>query len=180
MNRSTPAAVIEQGTLPRQRSVRAPLSEIAKVATISGIQSPAIFVIGQVVAHAEVLDSSRRGLLAGARFELFAPRSALSEALQDAGAQILLAPAPLTAAARLVIGSAPLSGWIVQTIGELDTLARERATNGLSGHTTLWCANAKLAAAAREQQWSSVEEFQGGASLDTCLESLNKTEKLPF
>jgi len=175
MNGLTPAAVIEQGTLPRQRSVRAPLSEIAKVAATSGIQSPAIFVIGQVVAHAEVLDSSRRGLLAGARFGMFAPRSALSKALQDAGAQILLAPAPLTAAARLVIGSAPLSGWIVQTVGELDVLARERATNGLPGHTTLWCADAQLAAAAREQRWSSVEEFQGSASLDACLESLNRT-----
>jgi uroporphyrin-III C-methyltransferase len=174
MSGSTPAAVVEQGTLARQRSVRAPLAEIAKVAETSGIQSPAIFVIGQVVAHAEVLDSSRQGLLRGARFGLFAPRSLLSEALQDAGAEILLAPAPLTAAARLVIGSAPLSGWIVQTVGELGSLARERATNGLPGHATLWCADARLAAAAREQQWSSIEEFRGSTSLLETVGNLRK------
>jgi uroporphyrin-III C-methyltransferase/precorrin-2 dehydrogenase/sirohydrochlorin ferrochelatase len=174
MSGTTPAAVIEQGTLARQRSLRAPLAEIAKLAETSGIQSPAIFVIGQVVAHAEVLDSSRQGLLRGARFGLFAPRSAFSEALQDAGAEILLAPAPLTAAARLVIGSAPLSGWIVQTVGELDTLARERATNRLSGQTTLWCADARLAARARAQQWSSIEEFQGSASLSEAVGNLRK------
>jgi uroporphyrin-III C-methyltransferase/precorrin-2 dehydrogenase/sirohydrochlorin ferrochelatase len=165
MSGTMPAAVIEQGTLPRQRSVHAPLAEIAKVAEASRIQSPAIFVIGQVVAHAEELDSSKSGPLRGARFALFAPRSELSEALQEAGAEILLAPTPLTAAARLVIGSAPLSGWIVQTDGELDALARERATNGLPGGTTLWCTDAKLTAEAREQKWSSIEEFQGNDSL---------------
>ena len=159
MNSTTPAAVIEQGTLPRQRSVRAPLAEIAKVAEASGIKPPAIFVIGQVVAHAEVLESPEPRPLRGARFGMFAPRSTLSEALQDAGAEVLLAPAPLTAAARLVIGLAPLSGWIVRTPGELEALDGERAAHGTSAKIPVLCLGASLASLARERNWPTVEEF---------------------
>ena len=176
MSGTTPAAVIEQGTLPRQRSVRASLAEIAKVAETSGIKSPAIFVIGQVVAHAEELDSSRQGPLRGARFGLFAPRSELSEALQEAGAEILLAPGPLTAAARLVIGSAPLSGWIVRTTRELEFLDGERVASGLALGGTLGCTGGALAALARDRNWPTVVELDGDesssqivAKLCTCL-----------
>jgi hypothetical protein len=164
MSSSTPAAVIEQGTLPRQRSVRAPLAEIAKVAETSGIQPPAIFVIGQVVAHAEALASPTPRPLRGARIGLFAPRSELSEALQDAGAEVFLPPAPLTVAARLVIGSAPLSGWIVQTSRDLDALDRERATNGFLAGGTLWCAGAALSALANEHDWPHVVQLDGNVS----------------
>jgi uroporphyrin-III C-methyltransferase / precorrin-2 dehydrogenase / sirohydrochlorin ferrochelatase len=165
MSSSTPAAVIEQGTLPRQRSVRAPLAEIAKVAETSGIQPPAIFVIGQVVAHAEALASPTPRPLRGARIGLFAPRSELSEALQDAGAEVFLPPAPLTAAARLVIGSAPLSGWIVQNPCELDALDREKATSSFLSGSALWCMGTALAALARERNWPQVVQLDGnGAS----------------
>lgn len=175
MDSATPAAVIEQGTLPRQRSVRAPLAEIAKVAETSGMKSPAIFVIGQVVAHAEVLDSSKQGRLQGARFGLFAPRSELSEALRDAGAEVLLAPAPLTAAARLVIGSAPLSGWIVQTARELDALDDERAVHGFLAGNALWCVGAALADIARARNWPCVTEVEGDGSLPHAMASLRRT-----
>ena len=164
MSSSTPAAVIEQGTLPRQRSVRAPLVEIAKVAETSGIQPPAIFVIGQVVAHAEALASPAPRPLRGARIGLFGPRSELSEALQDAGAEVFLPPAPLTVAARLVIGSAPLSGWIVQTPRDLDALDRERTTNGFLAGGTLWCMGADLTALASEHNWPQVAQLDGNGS----------------
>ena len=45
----TPAACIADGATPRQRSVRAPLSQIAAVADAEGIAPPAITVIGDVV-----------------------------------------------------------------------------------------------------------------------------------
>ena len=165
MSRTTPAAVIEQGTLPRQRSVRASLAEIAKVAETSGIQPPAVFVIGQVVAHAEVLESPTPLPLRGSRFGMFAPRSELSEALQAGGAEILLAPTPLTAAARLVIGSAPLSGWIVQSLRELAALDREKVAHELFGKVTLWCLRGAVAALARERSWPAVEELDDNDSL---------------
>ena len=165
MSGTTPAAVIEQGTLPRQRSVRAPLADLAKVAETSGIRPPAIFVIGPVVAHAEALESSTPRPLRGARIGLFAPRSELSEALEDAGAEMLVAPEPLTAAARLVIGSAPLSGWIVQTPRDLEALDRERGSNGVLAGRILWCMGAALAALARDRNWTKVAELDSHGSL---------------
>jgi uroporphyrin-III C-methyltransferase len=165
MSGSTPAAVIEQGTLPGQRSVRAPLSELAAAASRSGIRPPAIFVIGQVVAHAAALESPRLRPLRGARIGLFAPGAALGEALQDAGADVLLAPDPLTAAARLVIGSAPLSGWIVRTPRELESLDGEPAAHGFLAGGSLWCVGAALAALARKRNWPKVVEFDGAASI---------------
>jgi hypothetical protein len=140
------------------------LAEIANVADASGIKPPAIFVIGQVVAHAEVLESSEPRPLRGERFGMFAPPSELSEALQDAGAEVLLAPAPLTAAARLVIGLAPLSGWIVRTERELDALDQERATTGFLAGIPLWCMGAVLADLARARNWACPADLEGAGS----------------
>ena len=177
MSATTPAAVIEQGTLPRQRSVRAPLAELAAAAKRAGIKPPAIFVIGQVVAHAEALESPAPRPLRQARLGLFAPRCALSEALQDAGAEVFLAPEPLTTAARLVMGSAPLSGWIVQTPRELDALDRERAAHAFLADATLWCTGAALAAAARERNWPRVVELDGNEPPSRAVAKL--AESLP-
>ena len=52
----TPAAVIQQGTLPQQRAVKGTLSNIAQRATEERIQSPAIIVIGAVVALSDALN----------------------------------------------------------------------------------------------------------------------------
>jgi len=52
---STPAAVIEQGTIARQRAVRGPLVEIAERVTTAGLRSPAVVVIGRVVDLSSLL-----------------------------------------------------------------------------------------------------------------------------
>lgn len=44
-----PAAVIASATLPEQRTVRAPLDRIARVAAEEGIAAPALLVVGEVV-----------------------------------------------------------------------------------------------------------------------------------
>jgi uroporphyrin-III C-methyltransferase len=49
MSPATPAAVIEQGTVPQQRMVTGPLAEIVERMTAAGLRSPAIIVIGRVV-----------------------------------------------------------------------------------------------------------------------------------
>jgi uroporphyrin-III C-methyltransferase/precorrin-2 dehydrogenase/sirohydrochlorin ferrochelatase len=46
----TPAAVIERGWTPQQRTLVATLADIAEVATRAGAQSPAIVVVGDVVS----------------------------------------------------------------------------------------------------------------------------------
>ncbi|HEY3695332.1 uroporphyrinogen-III C-methyltransferase, partial [Phenylobacterium sp.] len=45
---ATPAAVVQSGTLPAQRTVSGPLSEIAAIAQQAGIRAPAVTVVGQV------------------------------------------------------------------------------------------------------------------------------------
>lgn len=47
----TPSAIIEKGTLPGQRIVRAPLSSLAKKADEAGIQTPAIIVVGETASY---------------------------------------------------------------------------------------------------------------------------------
>ena len=48
----TPAAVIQQGTVPQQRVVRDTLVNIAERAARANIKSPAVAVVGAVVAQA--------------------------------------------------------------------------------------------------------------------------------
>jgi uroporphyrin-III C-methyltransferase len=56
---STPAAVIANGTLPAQRTVVAPLAQIADAA--GDLEPPALVVVGDVVALRERLGGSRAG-----------------------------------------------------------------------------------------------------------------------
>src|SRR5262249_54068234 len=51
-----PAALIERGTMPGQRSVSATLSSIAAIASQSGVRAPAIAVFGDVAALGERLE----------------------------------------------------------------------------------------------------------------------------
>jgi uroporphyrin-III C-methyltransferase/precorrin-2 dehydrogenase/sirohydrochlorin ferrochelatase len=51
----TPAAVVQEGTTATQRSVRAPLADIAAAVAERGIRPPAVVVIGDVVALGDVL-----------------------------------------------------------------------------------------------------------------------------
>jgi uroporphyrin-III C-methyltransferase/precorrin-2 dehydrogenase/sirohydrochlorin ferrochelatase len=45
----TPAAVVQEGTTGGQRSVRAPLSDLVRVAEAADLRPPAIIVIGEVI-----------------------------------------------------------------------------------------------------------------------------------
>ncbi len=46
----TPSAIIQEGTTPRQRVVKAPLKDIAQLAQQANIKHPSIFVVGKVVS----------------------------------------------------------------------------------------------------------------------------------
>lgn len=54
----TPAAVIASGTTANQRVVTAPLGDLAAVASVSQLVSPALIVVGDVVAFHELLAPS--------------------------------------------------------------------------------------------------------------------------
>jgi uroporphyrin-III C-methyltransferase/precorrin-2 dehydrogenase/sirohydrochlorin ferrochelatase len=46
---ATPAAIVEDGTLPSQRVITAELSELATTAAKAGVKSPGVVVVGEVV-----------------------------------------------------------------------------------------------------------------------------------
>jgi uroporphyrinogen III methyltransferase/synthase len=91
-----PAAVIERGTLARQRVVSAPLASIAEVAADEGLRAPAVSVIGPVAALHERLGWFVAGPLAGlvvAVTRARAQSSGLARRLRELGAEVVESPA---------------------------------------------------------------------------------------
>jgi uroporphyrin-III C-methyltransferase len=60
LSSDTPAAVIQNGTLPAQKSVVSTLARLARDAHTSGIDSPAVIVVGQVVTLAQLRPAMKR------------------------------------------------------------------------------------------------------------------------
>jgi uroporphyrinogen III methyltransferase/synthase len=94
MPADTPAAVISNGTRPAQRTVVAPLSEIARAA--EGMRPPAITLVGAVAALHEQLAWYERRPLHGRRVVVTRARaqaSGLAARLEALGAEVVQAPA---------------------------------------------------------------------------------------
>ncbi len=88
----TPAAVIEWGTLPRQRTVSGTLGEIARRAAEAGVKPPAVTVVGEVARLRETLRWFDNRPLFGKRVLVTRTRrqaSVLSQALGEAGAEAI-------------------------------------------------------------------------------------------
>ncbi len=122
----TPAAVIEWGTLPRQRTVTGTLGDIAARAGDAGIGPPAVAIIGDVVRLRETLRWFDTRPLFGRRVLVTRTReqaSELSRALAEAGADPVELPAleivPRFDAARLGAAVDALAaggyGWLILT-----------------------------------------------------------------
>ena len=99
-----PAAVIERGTLPGQRTVLATLATIADAATEAAIRPPSITVVGPVAALAERLRWLDDRPLNGRSIAVTRARaqaSGLAARLRALGAEVVEAPAiRIVAAAR--------------------------------------------------------------------------------
>ena len=92
---TTPAALIESGTLARQRTVVGTLGDLHRRAVASGFGPPALLVVGEVVARRPSLRWFEELPLAGQRIVVTRPsdeadRSA--SALEALGAEVLTAP----------------------------------------------------------------------------------------
>jgi uroporphyrinogen III methyltransferase / synthase len=91
-----PAAAIERGTMPGQRSVTAPLGQIAELAERDQIGAPAVIVVGPVAARRDVLAWFERRPLFGRRVVVTRARaqaSGLARRLADRGAEVVELPA---------------------------------------------------------------------------------------
>ena len=146
---ATPASIVQWGTTPAQRSARAPLNKLAGVAAAAGISSPAIVVVGEVVAIDEPgLDFFTARPLFGQRVLVTRTGqdpSRLSSLLLEAGADPVEAPtlrlvapndpAPAEAAIdRLRPGAADRFDALVLTSGNAaEALADRLEASGLDG-----------------------------------------------
>jgi len=75
---STPAALVQEATTPRQRTVTGTLETIAAIARAEGITNPALFVVGDVAGLQPFLAPSRLAPLAGKRVLVTRSRSQAS------------------------------------------------------------------------------------------------------
>jgi uroporphyrinogen III methyltransferase/synthase len=91
----TPAAVVERGTNPTQRTVTAPLSNIPSETARKGIKPPALFVIGEVVNYHDRLQWFRDRPLFGIRVLVTRssdPAKFMYRRLRKLGAEVLPYP----------------------------------------------------------------------------------------
>lgn len=123
----TPAAIVQNGTLPSQRSVTATLGTLDLAARTAGIGPPALLIIGSVVTLRDELAWYDNLPLFGERIVVTRPwEYALTapEALESLGAEVLVAP-------TVVLGPAtdpgPLDAAIDRLL-EYDWLAFTSAT----------------------------------------------------
>ena len=93
---STPAAVVQEASTPRQRVVTGTLATIADVARAAQIEAPALFVVGDVAGMQATLDPRRLAPLAGKRVLVTRTRaqaSTLVDTLRAEGAWPIVLPA---------------------------------------------------------------------------------------
>jgi uroporphyrinogen III methyltransferase/synthase len=91
----TPAAVIERGTMPGQRTIAAPLHELADKVQQAGIRPPALFVVGKTVRLHETLAWRKERPLSGKRVIVTRPADQAREligSLRDLGIEPLICP----------------------------------------------------------------------------------------
>ena len=108
----TPAAIVESGTRPDQRTHVATLATIAETADWADVRPPALLVVGAVVALRDQLDWYERLPLFGQRIIVTRPAHEGSRAaavLEALGAEVILAP---TVAIRPITDPAPLDDAI--------------------------------------------------------------------
>ncbi|HEX2436200.1 MAG TPA: uroporphyrinogen-III synthase, partial [Solirubrobacterales bacterium] len=90
-----PAAVVERGTMSGQRTVSAPLGELAAAADAAGLRAPAVAVVGPVAARAEAISWLERRPLHGRRIVVTRARaqaSGLARQLRALGADAIELP----------------------------------------------------------------------------------------
>jgi len=119
-----PAALIQWGTMPQQKSVESTLADLPKAVEAAGLQAPAVVVFGPSVPLRKQLAWKERGILWGKRIVVTRTREqagVLSKKLAEAGADVVELPtirhegAPdRERFARLVV-DAHLYDWLVFT-----------------------------------------------------------------
>ena len=141
-----PAAVIERGTLPGQRTVLATLGDIAQRAAEAAIRAPAVTLVGEVAALRERLAWLEARPLYGRTVAVTRARaqaSALATRLRDLGAAVVEAPAIRTRSLDGADATADLGAYdlvcVTSPVGAHELFARldaaGRDARALAGRT---------------------------------------------
>ena len=118
---STPAAMVQWGTLPRQRTVAATLGDLPERVEKAGLGAPALLVVGEVVSRRPELAWFEDRPLFGRRIVVTRPEGesdASAAILESLGAEALVAP---TVVIRPIDDPAPLDRAIAR-LDEFDWL----------------------------------------------------------
>jgi uroporphyrin-III C-methyltransferase/precorrin-2 dehydrogenase/sirohydrochlorin ferrochelatase len=158
---TTPAAMIEQGATSAQRTVVTTIEDLADAVERAGLLPPALFVVGPTVAHARGLDGYPALPLNGQRIVVSAASARVSAALEEAGAEVVVVPVPLTRAARLVVAARPVSGCVVSAEADVECLDEVCHGPAWNGAWTAWCLEPGAARRARACGWPGVEVVEG-------------------
>ncbi|WP_437200765.1 uroporphyrinogen-III C-methyltransferase [Planctomicrobium sp. SH664] len=118
---TTPAAVISRGSTPRQRTVTAPLAEIADAVAAAGLRPPSLIIVGECVTQRERINWFERLPLAGVSIGITRPTGHEEDSVALAyqlGAEPVLMP---------TIEIQPVDDWTLvddalQRLGEFDWL----------------------------------------------------------
>jgi uroporphyrin-III C-methyltransferase/precorrin-2 dehydrogenase/sirohydrochlorin ferrochelatase len=172
MDPATPAAMVEQGTTAAQKHAISTLAELPRAVVEAGLAPPALFVIGPTVRHSARLDWFNRLPLAGERFVVPADADPVIRRLQDAGADVVAVPFPITPAARVVMGALPITGCVVTTPADVDWLHEERGSGMWTEDGPAWCVGDDTVARARERGWRGVRVLGRGAECGELVASI--------
>jgi uroporphyrinogen III methyltransferase/synthase len=164
MAAQTPAAMIQEGTTAAQRSVISTLAELPEAVEREGLGPPALFVIGPTVQHAERLGWLHHQPLAGERIVMPGAAHELAEALEAAGADVVPFPVPITSAARVVMRALPVTGCVMRTRADVESLDEEKDSLEWRENAAVWCLGPETAERARARRWPGVQEVDAGSS----------------
>lgn len=92
---NTPVAVIQWGTLPKQKTVTGTLEDIVEKVNKAGLSSPAVIIIGKIVKLREKFNWFENKPLFGKKILVTRTRNQagkLSELLEDLGAEVIEIP----------------------------------------------------------------------------------------
>jgi uroporphyrin-III C-methyltransferase/precorrin-2 dehydrogenase/sirohydrochlorin ferrochelatase len=164
MAATTPAAMVQEGTTAAQRSVISTLAELPEVVEREGLGPPALFVIGPTVRHAERLSWLRHQPLARERILVPGAAHELVAVLEAAGADVVPFPVPITSAARVVMRAQPVTGCVMRTRADVESLDEERDSLEWREGAVVWCLGPETAERARARRWPAVHEVESGSS----------------
>ncbi len=176
MDPAMPAALIERGTTSRQRVVEAELNELVESGRAAGIRPPAVFVIGPSVRHAPRLDWFQSRPLFGERILVAQNGDGIATALEEAGAEVVEVPLPVTPAARVVLNALPLTGCLFRSPDEVEALEEERDGRSWGRTVRAWCLGRDTSERARQLGWRSVEALGPGAAGQVLVDGITHSK----